>query len=62
MMSMYSGTNNSKSNLEATHPGFAYELLELQMAVEDEKLTADPSITEITKLLQLYMVSMLGRR
>ena len=55
-INMYPKVYSRKNKLEEAHPGYAYELLELQMAVEDEKLDVAPSIPEITKLLQLYMV------
>lgn len=48
-----------KAAFEKEFPDFAYELIELQMDVEDETINPDPQIDKISRLLQLYMVRVL---
>lgn len=46
----------SRNKLEASCPNYAYEILMLEIIVEDDHYHRKPTIDEISKLIQLYMV------
>ena len=46
----------SRAKLEENSPNYAYEVLLLEIIVEDDQYQRKPTIEEISRLIQLYMV------
>lgn len=52
---------SSRNRLEAGCPNYAYEILLLEIIVEDDLYHRKPTIEEISRLIQLYMVRVYWR-